>query len=108
MPLIVLRGRRLDKEVLLDLNNENIEKSKYFMENKVSDNSKIKQKQPDWFNPGSRASKLMEKSLKNNSNSENLPKEKENRPKFVSPTRQLLRQEDDLSLKPSNSSKVSR
>ena len=78
---------------------------------KLSDKiSKTKNNQPDYFVPGSRASKLVEKSLKKqpNNSENNLPKEKENRPRFVSPTRQLLRQEDDLSTKPKNSTKMSR
>ena len=107
MSFIVLRGKRVDKEILVDFKDENIEKSNNFM-NKMSDTSNIRKKQPDWHVPGSRASKLVEKSLKNHSTNETLPKEKENRPRFVSPTRKLLRQDDDLSLKPSNSSKLSR
>jgi hypothetical protein len=96
---LVLKGKRLDKEVLLESKME--ENATIFRQ--LSDKTNEDEiNQLDYFVPGSRASKLMEKSLKKQPyiSEKNLPKEKENRPRFVSSARQLLRQEDDLSTKP--------
>ena len=108
---LVLRGKVLDKpEVLIDFQDT----STNTFRREIDKNSDFVKKQPDWYIPGSRASKLIEKSLKERDPSieTTSKKEKENRPHFVSPSRKLLRKEDDLTIRSSSatssSSKASR
>ena len=101
-----LRGKVLVKpEVLIDFQDTSTNSFK----REVDKSSDFLKKQPDWYIPGSRASKLIEKSLKERDPSieTSSKKEKENRPHFVSPSRKLLRKEDDLTVRSSSSSATS-
>ena len=93
-----IRGRRLDSSPIV-LN----EKIDNFPEHKNQETVKLDRNNPDWMHPGSRASKLMEKSAKTNQTKDrglfkfkHFKDEKENKAQTVSPLRKKLREEDDL------------
>ena len=91
-----IRGKRLDDVVIDKHDSEGVKDAFERESDNVTDNDR-----PDWYVPGSRASRLVESSLKSSKfkfkSTSGDDQVKENRqPAFVSPERKRLREEDDL------------
>ena len=89
LSMICVRGKRLD-QIDLDI------KPKFTFKKDVVKDSETKNPKPEYFVPGSRASKLLEKSMKRGSFEFKFGSENRKKPEFLSPERKKLREEDDL------------
>ena len=93
LSMICVRGKRLD-EINLERNVPKFT----FKKDVTKDNleTKATQQTPEYFVPGSRASKLLAKSMKRGSFEFKSTQENRKKPDFLSPERKKMRDEDDL------------